>query len=210
MVALILGHLVDALRVVADGVNTLPASDRVCPNDWMNGLQIRSNVFWRAALSTVQLEVVFLCALIEDWLCVSSSQPLKEFLVSRRQTVVNLVARGPQGVSASLGKLSQTQDRIVAGDRLKGNVAVPALFVALLLVAAKALSIQLLSLFGADHGDLIIFAAQGTSTVGYGVNVQLGGSRLARELAQTLSKFLLKIVVKTILLAEEDHATLGD
>jgi hypothetical protein len=42
------------------------------------------------------------------------------------------------------------------------------------------------------------------------VNVQARGAWLARELAKSLNKLLLQVIVETILLAEEDDASLGD
>jgi hypothetical protein len=43
-----------------------------------------------------------------------------------------------------------------------------------------------------------------------GVNVQSRCAWLARELAKSLNKLLLQVIVETILLAEEDDASLGD
>jgi len=76
VVTLIFGHLVDALRVVANSIHALPAGDRVGPDHRMDSLKVSSNVFWSAALSAVQLEVVLLGALVEDRLRVGGGQSL--------------------------------------------------------------------------------------------------------------------------------------
>ena len=42
------------------------------------------------------------------------------------------------------------------------------------------------------------------------VDVQLGGLRLARELAEALCELLLEVVGQVVLGTEKDNATLGD
>jgi hypothetical protein len=173
MIALVLGHLVDALRVVAHGIHALPASDRVCPHNWMNGGKICADILRSTTLGTVKLIAVLLCALIEDRLCVGGRQPFQELLVSWRQTVIDFVTRRPQRIATGLGQLGQTQDGIVTWDRLKGDIAVPSFFAALFLVTSEALGVQHLGLFGANDRDLVVFTAESAATVGDGMNVQL-------------------------------------
>lgn len=86
----------------------------------------------------------------------------------------------------------------------------PSLFVALALVTAETLGVQLLRLLRANDRDFIILATESTAAVRDWVDVQFGSSRLARKLAQALSQLLLEIVVEAILLAEEDYAALRD
>lgn len=210
MITLGFRHLINALRVVADSINALPAGDRVGPDNWVNSSQVGSNILRCTALGTVELEVVLLGTLVEDRLCISGSQALEELLVRWRKTVVDLIARRPQSISASLGELCQAEDRIITWHRFESDVAVPSLFVALALVAAETLGVQLLRLLRTNDRDFIILAAESTATVGDWVNVQFGSSRLARKLAQALSQLFLEIVVEAILLAEEDHAALRD
>ena len=159
MVTLSFGYLVDALGVVADGVHALPARDRVGPDDRMNSLEIRSNILWSATFGTVQLEVILLGALVENRLGVGGGQSFQKLLVRWRQTVVDLVARRPQSVSASLRELGEPQDGIVTRHRLKGNIAVPSFLVALPLVTTEALGVQLLGLLRTDDRDLVVLAA---------------------------------------------------
>ena len=48
------------------------------------------------------------------------------------------------------------------------------------------------------------------SGVANGVDVQARGSRLARQLAQTINELFLQVVGQVVLGAEEDDTTLGD
>jgi hypothetical protein len=210
MITFVLGHLVDALRVVAYGIHALPASHRVRSHNRMDGGEVCADILRSTTLGTVKLIAVLLCALIEDRLCVGGRQPFQELLVSRRQTVIDLVARRPQRITTSLGQLGQTQDGIVTRNRLEGDVAVPAFFAALFLVAPEALSVQRFGLFRTNDRDLVVFAAESATTVGHGVNVQLRRGGLARKLAQALRKLFLELVVQIVLFAEEDYSTLRD
>jgi hypothetical protein len=210
MLALILGHLIDALRMVAYGVYAFPASHRVRPDNWMDGGEVCADILRSTTLGTVKLVAVLLCALVEDRLCVGSCQPFQELLVSSRQTVIDLVTRRPQGIATGLGQLSQTQDGVVTWNGLEGDVAVPAFFAALFLVTSEALGVQRLGLFRADHGNLVVFTAESATAVGDWVNVQLGSGGLARKLAQALRELFLELVVQVVLFTEEDHSTLGD
>ena len=195
VVALIFGHLVDALSVVANSVHALPARDRVGPDDRMNSLEVCSDILRSAAFGAVQLEAVLFGAFVEYRLRVGGSQSVQELLVRRRQTVVDLVARRPQSVSASLGKLGKSQDGVVTRYRLKGNVAVPSILVALPFFTTEAFGIQLFGLLRADDRNFIVLAPKSSTTVGNRVNVKLRSGRLAGELAQALSELLLQIIV---------------
>jgi len=210
VVALIFGHLVDALRVVSNSVHALPARDRVGPDDRMDSLEVCPDILRSAALGAVQLEPVSLSAVVEDGLCVGGSQSFQELLVCWRQTVVYFITRRPQSVSAGLRELSEPQDGVVTRHWLKGNVAVPSILVALPFLTAETLCIQLLSLLRADNRDFIVFAAERSTAVGDRVDVEFRSGRLARELAQALSKLLLQIIVEAVLFAEEDNSALRD
>lgn len=209
MVTLCLGDFVDALGMVPNGVYTFPSRDRVGPDHGVDGLQICTDIFWCTALLTIQLKVVLFGALVEDRLGVCSSKTFEKLLVCRRQAIIDFITRRPKRVTAGLWQFSQSKDGVVAWNGLESDVTVPALLAALLLVSGKAFGIQILGLLRADHRDLIIFAAKGATTVGDGMNMKLGSSGFAGELAQALCQFLLEIIVEVILFAEEDDATLG-
>ena len=86
----------------------------------------------------------------------------------------------------------------------------PLALLALLLVALQeALEVQLLGVDGRDDADLVVRVQVAPGVVD-GVDVQLGGGRLARELAEALDELLLEVVGYVVLLAEEDDAALRD
>lgn len=78
--------------------DTLPPSDRVGADDWVDRLEVESDVLRRATGLTVELEPTFLGDLLEEWLGKCPGKPLQEFLVRLADAIVDLVARGPQRV----------------------------------------------------------------------------------------------------------------
>jgi len=79
-----------------------------------------------------------------------------------------------QLASARLGQLGQTQERIVAGDGLKGEVGMPLRLLALALGHVdEAVQIQLLGLLGGDDADLVVLDAELSASIVDGVDVQL-------------------------------------
>jgi hypothetical protein len=181
---------------------------RVGPDDWVSRLEFGTHVLRGPSLAAVQGEAVPRGRLLELGLRIGPRQGLEELLVRRRDPVVDLVARGPEGVAARPGQLGQAQDGVVAGDGLKGDVAVPAALAALL--PDEAVRVELLVLLRRDDADVVVLAAQATAAVGDRVDVQLGGGGLARELTKALDELLLEVVVEVILLAEEDHTSTRD
>jgi hypothetical protein len=76
--------------------------------------------------------------------------------------------------AARLRQLSEPQQRVIAGDRLKGDIAVPAALGTLLLVEVEeSVLVYLLGLLGADHADLVIFTTKTTPGVADGMDVEL-------------------------------------
>ena len=111
--------------------------------------------------------------------------------------------------SASLWQLGDAKQRIIARDRLKRDVRVPLALLALPLAALQeAREVQLFGRQRRDDADLVILVQLAARVVD-GVDVQLGGGRLARELAEALDELLLEVVGYFVLLAEEDDSTLG-
>lgn len=85
----------------------------------------------------------------------------------------------------------------------------PLVLLGLLPVGPDVLAVvELLGLLGRDGADLVVAAAVLARRVDDGVDVQLRGRRLARQLAQPLDQLLLQVVVDVVLLAEEDDAPL--
>lgn len=111
--------------------------------------------------------------------------------------------------SASLWQLGKAKQRVITGDGLKGYVRVPLALLALLLAALQeAREVELLGVRGRDDADLVVLVQLAPGVVD-GVDVQLGGGGLARELAEALDELLLEVVGDVVLLAEEDDPALG-
>ena len=70
----------DSLDVMTNGKNTLPARYRICPNDWVDGLENLTNVLRRTPLGSPDLEVVLLCSLVKQRLGIISRQGVQETL----------------------------------------------------------------------------------------------------------------------------------
>lgn len=122
VLALRLAHLIDALGVVADGEDALPARDGIGANDRVHGFEVGADVERVAALGGVELEVVLGGGFVEEGLCVGGGEGFEEFLVGWGDAVVDFVAGGPERVAARLGQLGQAQDGVVRGDGLEGDV----------------------------------------------------------------------------------------
>lgn len=106
----------------------------------------------------MNLKAIISSSLIEFRLGVGGSQGFQELLIWCRDAVVQLVTRRPQRVTSSLRQLCQSQHGIVAWDRLERNVAVPLVFVRLLLLIElkEMIFVELFPLFGADHANLVV------------------------------------------------------
>lgn len=105
VLALLLAQAVDALAVVTDGIDGLPAGDGVGADDGVDGLEDLAHVLRSAALAAVHAEAVTLGRLVEERLRVIRSQGVEEGAQGGRDALVELVARGPECVTAGLGKL---------------------------------------------------------------------------------------------------------
>lgn len=81
MLALFLGQSINPFRVVPNCKDALPASDRIGPNNRMNGSKLISGILRRAPRARVELEIVVFGALVENRLRISSSQSFQELLV---------------------------------------------------------------------------------------------------------------------------------
>lgn len=93
-----LGQPVDALDVVADGEHALPPRHRVRADYRVDRFQHLAYVLGRPARRRVYLEVVPVGRLVEGGLCVVRGQCVQEAPQRLRDAVVELVARGPEGV----------------------------------------------------------------------------------------------------------------
>jgi hypothetical protein len=183
VLALGLADLVDPLRMVADGEDALPSRDRVGADHRVHGFEVRADVERVAAFGRIELEVVLGGGFVEDGLRVGGGEGLEELLVGWGDAVVDFVAGGPEGVAAGAGELGEAEDGVVRGDRLEGDIGVPAFFGGLLARAVEAVGVELSGLLGGDDTDFVVFAAEFAARVGDGVDVEFGGGRFAGELA---------------------------
>jgi hypothetical protein len=55
--ALHLSNIVDTLNMTPNGKYTIPSGHRIGPDNWMNRLEICSNVLWRSSFACIELEV---------------------------------------------------------------------------------------------------------------------------------------------------------
>ncbi len=108
--------------------------------------------------------------------------------------------------SASLRQLCQAKQSVVARNGLESDIRVP-LRALRLPLSGEALAVELLGLNRGDDTNLVIGGFT-SSSIDNWVDVELGSGWLARQLAQTLDKLLLKIIGDIILLTEEDNTTL--
>ena len=100
VLALLIGQAVDALDVVANAEDGLPAGDRVGADEGVDGLQQLADVLGRATLGRVDLEVVALGGVVEERLGREDGQLIEETLEGGRDAVVELISRGPESVYA--------------------------------------------------------------------------------------------------------------
>ena len=116
VLALLIGQTVDALDVVANAEDGLPAGDRVSADEGVDGLQQLAHVLGRATLGRVDLEVVALGGVVEERLGREDGQLIEEALERGRDTVVELVSRGPESVCT--GRLAASPREVVCWGEL--------------------------------------------------------------------------------------------
>lgn len=98
VLALRISHTIDVFDVSAHRVNGSPASDRICPHNWMDCLELGADIEGTPTRLFVQLEASSCCGVVETRLCECGSQGLEELLVGLGDAVVDLVARCPKGI----------------------------------------------------------------------------------------------------------------
>lgn len=109
------------------------------------------------------------------------------------------------------GQLRQSQDCIVTWNGFKGNIWVPQPFpTLLLLIRIKDAFKDLPALHGWDYTNFVVFTSVLTTSIHNWMDMQLWAGRFSRELAETMSQLLLKVIVQAILRTKEDDAALWD
>ena len=206
VVALCFRHFINTLSMMSDRIDAFPPGHRVGADDRMYSFQVRTHILRCAPLCAVELESILGCSLAENWLRIGGGKSFEELLVSWRNAIIDLVTGSPECISSSFWHFGKPQDSIVAWDRLEGDIAVPTLLCALL--SLQPVGVECLRFFGGDDTDFVVFAAKPTSAIHYWMDVQLGSTRLSRELSKTLDKLFLQIIVQVVLLAEEYNSSL--
>lgn len=188
VVGLLVSQLIDILGEGANGVDALPASDRIGAHNRMHGTELATDVSRMASGAFVHVVLVEEKAASD----VGGGQSLKELLVRFGELIVDVVATGPQGVAAIGGELGKAQGRKIRWVVLELNVRVPCEGVDALLLLISIL--ELLAVSGADGADLGIADSKLRRVVEDGVDVQASFGGLAGKLTKALDELLLKIV----------------
>lgn len=151
-------QLIDEPRERAERKDRLPAGDGVRANDGVDGPEPLPHIDGAAARPLVEMHVVGVggSGLEEALADKGSGQALEEALVRHREPVVQVIARGPEGVATGARQLCQTQRRVVGGRRLELDVRVPLRRVVVALVSLVLVSEQLPPLHRADRADLVV------------------------------------------------------
>lgn len=218
------------LNVATNWEDALPSGDRVGSNNRVNSLELRAHILRSTTRLVIQLEARSLGNVTEAGLLKGSSQGLEEFLVRLADTVIDFVARGPEGIclmfrncimkdrcncslsltTSSLGKRDKSKRSVISWNRLKGNITVPAS--SLLLLGAKfiglSLLVELVELKGADGANLGVIATKFSLIVQERVDMQARCGRPSSQLSKSEDKFLLEVVGEVVLGTEEDNTTL--
>lgn len=98
VIALFLRQPVDVVGEAAHGEDALPARHGICSHDRMHGAQVGAHVLGRTTWRSIQLEAEAIGDVLEVGALEGGGQALEEFLVRLRDTVVDFIARGPQGI----------------------------------------------------------------------------------------------------------------
>lgn len=158
-ITLLIGQAVDELRVLPDRVETLPACDRVRADNRVHRAKLPASVLSGAARLLIDLKTTSIGGCDEVRPAESAREAFEEFLVGRRDAVVELVPGGPEGVTTGLGHLGEPQTGVVGGHRLEGNVGVP-LVGALFLATEPFVSGYVVNLseeFGGNGADCLVW-----------------------------------------------------
>jgi hypothetical protein len=116
-------QLVDPLGEALIDKKTLPPGDGVCPDHGVDRGEFGIVVLGRTTVGPDVLVVPF-GNVEEEWRLVGSGESLEEALVGGGKTVVGLVGRSPERVTADGGQGANLQRGVVGGDVLEGDVGV--------------------------------------------------------------------------------------
>jgi len=120
--ALTISQTVNVLAMVTNSKDALPSSDRIGANNGVVSGKFTTNVEWVTTGLLIKLELLVLGSLGEEGLSICSGQTIEELLVSRREAVIDLIARSPKSVPTESWDISQLQHSIVTWNWLEGNI----------------------------------------------------------------------------------------
>ena len=86
--ALLLGHTVDELSVLANRIQAFPARDWICTDDWMDGSELSADVFSSSTWLFVELEITALRRFNEVWAPKGACESFQKLLNGRRDAIV--------------------------------------------------------------------------------------------------------------------------
>lgn len=121
-------QLVDPLGKPPQRENALPPRHRIRPYHRVHRREVPAHVQRAAPRLLVNGDAFGVVGhgAVEPVADEGGREPFKEALVGPREAVVDLVARGPEGVAAAVGgQLGQAQGGVVGGAGLELDVAVP-------------------------------------------------------------------------------------
>jgi hypothetical protein len=95
------------LDMSANREDTLPSSDRIRTDDWMDSFKLASNIFWSTTSLFVKLEAPSLCSFDKAGLGKRCCECLQKFLIWFTDAIVDLVPRSPK--STDVVSTSRTQ-----------------------------------------------------------------------------------------------------
>jgi hypothetical protein len=87
--------------------------------------EFSSNILGGTTRLVVDLEAATLSSFDEPRLAERCRQTLKELLIRRRNSIIDLITRGPKRIPSSLWQVHKSQRRIVCRHGLERNVGVP-------------------------------------------------------------------------------------
>lgn len=93
--ALFFCHTIDVLDMSAYWKDTLPTRDGIRSDNWMNSLELASNVLWRATSLVIKFKISSFRRIDKSWLSKGCRQCLQELLIWLADAIVDFVARGP-------------------------------------------------------------------------------------------------------------------
>lgn len=118
-VRLVASYAVDPLRESLVDEETLPSGDRVGANDWVDRLELRPVVQWRATNPRTERVAKATSLVMEERGVVSGGEAFEHLSHGGRQTIVRFIARRPHRVATGRRQSVNFEHGVVRRDSLK-------------------------------------------------------------------------------------------